>query len=106
MNKSLIVKLLAIPVFSASSMAFAVERVEPVSAEIVLSASQMDGVSAGTMRSFYFNRQTQQNYTEQVQAGNVNIAPAVGVQVLTVGSRNTTTSGGISQSNFTFQGMR
>jgi hypothetical protein len=45
MKKSLITTLVAVPLLSLSSMAFAVE---PAAAEpVLLSASQMDGVTAG-----------------------------------------------------------
>lgn len=43
MKKSLITTLVAVPVLSLSSMAFAAEQSEPM----LLSASQMDGVTAG-----------------------------------------------------------
>lgn len=95
-------KLLAIPVLSLSAMAYAAE---PAGNEIVLSASQMDGVTAGTWSQFS-NWQYQGNQTNQTQAGNVNISPAVGVQVFTVNSSQTVTGGSISQSNYTFQYMR
>lgn len=102
MKKSLIINLLAVPVLSLSSMAFAAE---PSSSAVVLNASQMDGITAGTWW-VYSNRQTQQNATKQVQFLNVNVAPAVGAQALTIGSSNTTTSEGISQTNGTFQFMK
>jgi hypothetical protein len=98
MKKSLIVKMLAVPAMSLSSFAFAAE---PASSAVTLTASQMDGITAGTWSSY--SNQEQYNSTKQNQFLNLNVAPAVGIQALTFESINKTTSGGFSQSNGTVQ---
>jgi len=102
MKSTLMMKLVAVPALSLSSFAFAAE---PASSELVLSASQMDGVTAG----FYFrsfNFQQQNNTTNQTQAYNINVSPAVGTQALAWRSGQVVTGGSISQSNGTVQVMR
>jgi opacity protein-like surface antigen len=73
MKKSLITTLVAVPVLSLSSMAFAAE---PVQAEpIVLSSVQMDGVTAG----FNFSA---------IDQFNVSPVTVTQLNVLTVGGSN------------------
>lgn len=63
MKKSLITTLVAAPLLSLSSMAFAAQ---PAAAEpVLLSASQMDGVTAGALIDF----------------GQFNVSPIVAVQL-------------------------
>lgn len=72
MKKSLITTLVAAPLLSLSAMAFAAE---PASAEpMLLSASEMDGVTAGALIDF----------------GQINISPITVIQlnVLSFGTAN------------------
>jgi hypothetical protein len=100
----MIAKLLAVPALSISAMAFAAD---PADNELVLSAAQMDGVTAGSWyNTFRTNILSQTNSTTQNQIGNINVSPAIGVQVLTFNSSQIVTGGSITQSNYTLQYLR
>lgn len=87
MKNSIVASLIVAPALSISAASFAAG---PSSNDTVLSAAQMDLITAGG---------SQQNSTGQYQFGNVNVSPAVGVQILTYDSTNTTSGGNVSQEN-------
>ena len=83
MKKSLITTLVAVPLLSLSSMAFAAEPV-------LLTASEMDGVTAGADASTFSFKFAEINQ--------VNISPVATVQlsVLSVGGNSSTVHSGNS----------
>lgn len=102
MKNTLKMALIAAPALSLSSFAFAGEPSQP---ELVLSSSQMDGVTAGFFYR-YTNVQGQNNSTTQSQFLNLNVSPALGIQALTFGSGQYVSGGSITQSNGTVQVMK